>query len=222
MFKRNQITTGLAISAVLLASSATVNAEITNDSATVTVQNAFTLASTTPIDFGVLRVSQTGVHAEATPSRTLLNVDGTQTGVSGDATANGSLTLITAGTPGRIDVTNAAPFTNLTVLLDTTTPLGFNGLTSATAFEGINEVDLTTAGAGANDKFVMFVNETDTRIEGGTSNGVAYTSGTPNLRTDGTGAVGMSFGGTLVYQYDSTTSPADAVYSGNYAITVNY
>jgi hypothetical protein len=222
MFKRNQITTGLAISAVLLASSAAVNAEITNGSATVTVQNAFTLTSTTPIDFGVLRVSQTGVHNVATPSRTTLNVDGTQTGQGGDAAANGSLTVITSGTPGRIDVTNAAPFTNLTVLLDSTTPLGFDGAAEVLAFEGINEVDLTTAGAGTSDKFVMFVNETDTRIEGGTSNGVAYTSGSPNLRTDGTGAVGLSFGGTLVYQFDSVVSPADATYSGNYAVTVNY
>lgn len=222
MFKRKQLNIGLAISAVLLASSAAVNAEIANDTATVAVQNAFVIASTTPIDFGILRLSQTGVHTTATPSRTILDVDGSQTAVSGDATANGSVTLITAGTPGRIDVTGAAPFTNLTVLLDTSTPLGFDGGADVTAFEGINEVDLTTAGAAAADKFTMFVNSADTRIEGGTSNGVAYTEGAPNLRTDGTGAVGLSFGGTLIYNAASDTSPADATYSGNYSITVNY
>jgi hypothetical protein len=220
MFNRKQLKLTLAVSTALLIGSTAVNAEIVNDTAGVTVQNAFTLTSTTAIDFGTIRVSQTGANATATPNRTILNVDGTQTAINGDA--SGSVTVITSGTPGRVDVTGAAPFTNLTVLLDTTTPLGFDGNADATAFQGINEVDLTTAGAAAADKFTMFVNPAATRIEGGTSNGVAYDNTSPNLRTDGTGAVGMSFGGTLIYNAASTTSPADGLYEGNYSLTVNY
>lgn len=220
MFNRKQLKLTLAVSSALLASSMAVNAEIVNDTASVTIQNAFTLTSTTPISFGTIRVSQTGANALATPNRTILAVDGTQTAVNGDA--NGAVTVIASGTPGRIDVTGAAPFTNLTVLLDGTTPLGFDGAADTTAFEGINQVDLTTAGAGAADKFTMFVNPSRTRIEGGTSNGVPYDNATPNLRTDAAGAVGLSFGGVLIYNNASTTTPADGAYTGNYSLTVNY
>ncbi len=213
---------GLAVSLVLLASSTIVNAEVANDAATVTVQNAFTIASTTPIDFGVLRVTQSVAQTQATPSRTILDVDGTQTAVDGTG-GTGSLTVISAGTPGRIDVTAAAPFTSLSIALDGDTNNDFTGaIDEGTALDGINNTDLTTAGAGANDKFTMFVNAADTRIEGGLNDGSAYNSGATNLRTDGAGAVGLSFGGMLVWNYASIESPADTTYTGNYSITVNY
>jgi len=75
MFNRKKINLALAVSTVLLASSSIVNAEIATDSATVQVQNAFTLVSTTPISFGVLRVSQSEAQA-TTPTFTTLDVDG--------------------------------------------------------------------------------------------------------------------------------------------------
>lgn len=223
MFNRKQLSLAVAVSTVLLASSAVVNAEIANDTATVTVQNAFTLASTTPIDFGVLRVSQTQVMVQATPVYTSLNVDGTQTATDGVPAAGdaATMTVITAGTPGRIDVTNAAPFTTLTVTLDATS-LDFAGAADADAFDGINDIDLTTAGAGVNDHFSMYVSAADARVEGGTNDGDTYSDTTPNLRTDGTGAVGLSFGGRLGYSYLSTVSPDDGTYTGNYSVTVNY
>ena len=223
MFNRKKINLALAVSTVLLASSSIVNAEIATDSATVQVQNAFTLASTTPISFGVLRVSQPEAQA-TTPTFTTLDVDGTQTATDGDSANDATMTVITSGTPGRFDVSNAAPFTDLTITLDTTTDNEAIGTPAPTAnaLDGMFGVSLTTAGAGPNDNFIMQVTAADTRIEGGTSNGVAYDIANPNLRTDGTGAVGLSFGGVLIYNRASIVSPADGTYTGNYQITVNY
>jgi hypothetical protein len=228
MFKRKNVSVALAVTSVLLASSSYVSAQQTaNGTATVTVQNAFTLANTQSIDFGTLRVTKTGTGAldNANTAFTTLNVDGTQTETSGVNGANATtITVITPGTPGRIDITGAAPFTSLKIDLDTTTPLDQLNAADVNAFEGINEVPLTAAGAGASDRFIMYVSASDTRIEGGTNNGIAYagdaTSG--NLRTDGTGAVGLSFGGRLAWDRDSLTSPDDVTYSGNYSITVSY
>jgi hypothetical protein len=221
MFKRNQINTALGVSLVLLATSATVNAEVASDTATVTVQNAFTIASTDAIDFGLLRVTQSGAHTEATPSRTTINADGSQTATNGDVASSGSISLLTAGTPGRIDITAAAPNTTLTVLIDAA-GTGFDGVADDTSIDGVNEIDLVTAGGLAPDKFIMFVNAAQTRIEGGTGNGIAYDDVASNMVTDGTGAVGLSFGGTLVWNFASTESPLDQAYTAAYAITVNY
>ena len=225
MFKRKNLNVALAVSSVLLASSATVQAEQVSGTATVTVQNAFTLASTTAIDFGTLRVTSTGVAANtATPGFTSLSVDGTQTATNG---VNGgdqvTISVIAPGTPGRIDVTGAAPFTNLTVELATGgDDVNVTGGNPGDGFAGINNVDLTTAGAAAADKFVMYVGATQTRIEGGVNNATPYDDSAPNLRTDATGAVGLSFGGDLKWNEASTISPADGAYTGNYQITVTY
>lgn len=224
MFNRKQINLALAVSTVLLASSSVVNAEIANDTATVQVTNAFTLTSTTPINFGVLRVSQsTSAAAVTTPTRTILDEDGSQTSENGldGADTVGSITVITPGTPGRIDITGAAPFTNLTVAVDDTLP-GFDGNALAGSFDGTSNVDLTTPGAASTETFTMHVDASRTRIEGGTNNGTAYTPGAPNLRTDGTGAVGLTFGGILIYNNAATTTPPDGTYTGNYSIEVNY
>ncbi|MFT7259807.1 MAG: hypothetical protein ACI9MS_001669 [Glaciecola sp.] len=224
MFKRNQINTALAVSLVLLASSATVNAEVAVDTATVTVQNAFTMASTTPIDFGILRVTQSTAQDLATPSRTTLSVAGTQVATDGVSTAgtDGSISQLTVGTPGRIDITAAAPSTTLTVLIDTG-GIGFDGAGDATAIDGVNSIDLISVNAtDAADKFVMFVNAAQTQIEGGPNDGVAYDDITANLVTDATGAVGLTFGGTLAWNFASADSPLDEAYTGAYQITVNY
>jgi hypothetical protein len=223
MSNRNKISLAIAVSAVLLTSTSVVNAEIASDSATVTVQNAFTLTSTTPINFGTLRVSQSEIQA-TTPTFTTLNVDGSQNATDGVSTAAATITVITAGSPGRFDVSGAAPFSTMTITLDSAT-LDESVDTPATvndALLGLYGVSLTTAGAGANDNFIMQVTSADTRVEGGTSNGLAYDEGLPNLRTDGTGAVGLSFGGKLIYNRGSATNPADGLYTGNYQITVNY
>ena len=223
MSNRNKISLAIAVSAVLLTSTSVVNAEIASDSATVSVQNAFTLTSTTPINFGTLRVSQSEIQA-TTPTFTTLDVDGSQTATDGVSTAAATITVITAGTPGRFDVTGAAPFSTMTVTIDTTTTDKAIATPAAVsdALSGMYGVSLTTAGAGANDNFIMQVTTADTRVEGGTSNGLAYDETDPNLRTDGTGAVGLSFGGVLIYNRASATNPADGVYTGNYQITVNY
>ncbi|MEM0909989.1 MAG: hypothetical protein AAGJ37_03385 [Pseudomonadota bacterium] len=226
MFNRKKI--ALAVTTVLLASSSVANAEIASDSATVTVQNAFTLASTTAIDFGTLRVSQPNAQTNLS-TYTELSVDGTQTATDGDA--NASMTVITSGTPGRFDVTGAAPFNNLTITLgagtatdDMTDGTSLSDADSTNGISGMYGVELTTSGAGANDNFLMYVEVSDTRIEGGSNNGVAYavSSGVGNLRTDATGAVGLSFGGRLAYNRASTVNPNDGAYTGNYQITVNY
>lgn len=231
MFKRKNLSVALAVSSVLLASSSYVQAEVANGTATVTVQNAFTIANTASIDFGTLRVTRAGANTldVGTPGFTTLDVDGTQTATaganSGDTASTLTITVIAAGTPGRVDVSGAAPFTNLQVELVATAGADANDVTTTTdnnAFAGINNVDLTTAGAGSDDKFVMFVSSADTRIEGGVNNGSEYDPVTPNLRTDATGAVGLSFGGNLKWNEASLISPADGAYTGNYSITVTY
>nr|WP_297347871.1 hypothetical protein [uncultured Glaciecola sp.] len=221
MFKRNQINTALAVSLVLLASSAAVNAEIASDTATVTVQNAFTIASTNAIDFGILRVTQSSAHGVLTPSRTTLTADGGQTATDG-AGGTGSISLLTTGAAGRIDITAAAPNTTLTILI-AAGGLDFDGDVETTSISGVNATDLISLNAVvAADKFTMFVNAPQTLIRGGTGDGVAYTPGSPNLVTDNTGAVGLSFGGTLAWNHLSANSPLDEAYTGAYQITVNY
>jgi hypothetical protein len=229
MFKRKNLSVALAVSSVLLASSTIANAEVANGTATVTVQNAFTLASTTNIDFGTLRVTSNGTAAAtATPAFTTLDTDGTQVSTNGEDAVPAevvTMTVIAPGTPGRVDVTGAAPFTALQVELASTT-LGYDedeaGGAVTDALNGINGTQLTAAGAGTNDFFRMIVQVEDTNIEGGTNNGNPLAATGDNLRTDAAGAVGLSFGGKLLWNAASIVSPDDGAYTGNYSITINY
>ena len=231
MFKRNHIS--VAIAATALLTSSVAFAEQVTSTATVTVQNAFNLAEVAPLNFGVLRVTQpaaqinTGVAGALRPAFISLPVDGSAMVPTGGTAAvttpadDASITAITQSSVAEYAITNAAPFTNLSVTL---VAGGVNELSTvvATSIAGVNGATLVTAGGGATEFFTIYADVTDTLIVGGANDGVRLTDAATNLRTDGTGAVGLQLGGTLAYNPAAATSPNDGVFTGSYTLEVTY
>ncbi|MFT6330210.1 MAG: hypothetical protein ACJAYN_002150 [Bermanella sp.] len=218
MFKRNHINVAIAATA-LLASSAAF-AETVTSTATVTVQNAFTLAEVVPLNFGSLRVTQPGAQATATPTFITLPVDGSAM-IATDGNASASMTAITQGTIAEYAISNAAPFTNLSVTLDAS---GTNELTAtiATSIAGVNGATLVTAGGAADEFFTIHADVSDTLIVGGANDGDPLVTAANNLRTDGTGAVGLQLGAVLSYNAAASGSPNDGLFQGSYTLEVTY
>lgn len=228
MFKRNHISVALAATALLTSSVAF--AEQVTSTATVTVQNAFTLAEVAPLNFGTLRVTQPAAQGTATPAFITLPVDGSAMVATGGTEAvaatpagadNASITAITQGTVAEYAISNAAPFTSLSVTLDAT---GTNevGTTVATSLDGVNGATMVTAGGGATEFFTIYADVTDTLIVGGSNDGLALSTAASNLRTDGTGAVGLQLGGVLAFNPAAAASPNDGVFTGTYTLEVTY
>ncbi|WDE05223.1 hypothetical protein SG34_028685 [Thalassomonas viridans] len=165
----------------------------------VTVQNTFTLTEDTALSFGTVRATADptgGVNI----GTLVLAADGT---TSTTAVANSSMTQLAAGSVGQFTVTNAAPFTNLTI----TFPADFE-LTAAAAPPGSPNFDILQADWTA-------------IIRGGANDGVAYAGG--NLQTDVAGTVSFDAGTSLKTDATVTTSAyIDAAYTGNYTMTVDY
>jgi hypothetical protein len=234
MFKRNHIS--VAIAATALLTSSVAFAEQVTSSATVTVQNAFNLAEVAPLNFGVLRVTQPaaqvngGIAGSERPAYISLPVDGSAMVTTGGTEAvtavpalsdNASITAITQGTVAEYAITNAAPFSNLRVILD------INGVDEETtvintSIDGVNGARLVTAGGGATEFFTVYADVTDTLIVGGANDGVRLTNAATNLRTDGTGSVGLQLGGVLAYNPAAAGSPNDGVFTGSYTLEVTY
>lgn len=228
MFKRNHISVAIAATA-LLATSAAFAEQVTS-TATVTVQNAFTLAEVAPLNFGTLRVTQPAAQATATPAFITLPVDGSAmaptAGVEAVAATpvgsdNASITAITQGTIAQYAISNAAPFTSLSVTLDATGTDQL-GNTVATSLDGVNGSQMVTAGGGAAEFFTIYADVSDTLIVGGSNDGIALSAGANNLRTDGTGSVGLQLGGVLAYNPAAAASPNDGVFTGTYTLEVTY
>jgi hypothetical protein len=219
MFKRNHISVALAATALLTSSVAF--AEQVTSTATVTVQNAFTLAEVAPLNFGVLRVTQEDAQSTSAAFITL-PVDGSAmvaTAGTGGATA-GSITAITQGTIAEYAITNAAPFTNLSVTVGAeNNQLGAN---TGGALVGVNGSDLVTAGGAAAEFFTIYAYVGDTRIVGGANDGDELELTADNLRTDAAGSVGLRLGGILAFNPAADVSPSDGVFSGSYTLEVTY
>ncbi|CUB02498.1 DUF4402 domain-containing protein [Marinomonas fungiae] len=193
--KKTIVTAGFA---TLLSSNA-LALESLNSDATVIVNNAFTLAETAEMTFGSIRATADTTNT-ATASLTL-PADGSAGAVTAGTPADANIVVISAGTPASFAVTNAAPFTTLTLTLPSSA--------------------ITLATAGGTAEFT--VDTFNAIIRGGQNDGDAYTSGTPNLRTDASGAVSFDVGATL---HTDATTPAtdylDGTYTGSYQVQVDY
>ncbi|MFC3120367.1 hypothetical protein [Agaribacter flavus] len=231
MFKRNHLYTAVVVGALATCSSLTMAQETVNSTATVIVQNAFTLAETTPIDFGTLRVTQGAAQTVTAGSATLTYVtipgDGspvtTQTGTTagGSASTDGQTSSIVDGAPAEYAITGAAPFTALTISVGTGAD---EALTAAATnrITGMNDTNLVTPGGSASEFFTLYAAATDVYVVGGANDGDQYNATTPNLTTDTNGDVGFTVGGILAYNGAATASPRDGTYTGSYSITVSY
>lgn len=187
----------LAVATLPVIASSAFALETVNSTATVVVQNAFTLTESAAMTFGTIRATA-DTAATATASLTL-PADGSAGAVTAGTPASANIVIITAGTPASFAVSNAAPSTALTLTLPA------------------SAVSLTTAGGTANFTVDTFV----AQITSGPSNGSAYAAS--NLITDAAGAVTFDVGATL---HTDATTPAsdylDGTYTGNYTVQVDY
>ncbi|MFT6330211.1 MAG: hypothetical protein ACJAYN_002151 [Bermanella sp.] len=225
MFKRNHINVAIAATALLTSSAAF--AETVTSTASVTVQNAFTLAEVAPLNFGALRVTQGAAQDPVLPAFITLPVDGSamvptggQTN-GGTASTDANMTAITQGSIAEYAISNAAPFTNLTVTVasgaSATAASGIAG-----TITGVNGATMVTAGGGTNESFIIYATVADTLIVGGANDGIALNATASNLRTDAAGTVGLQLGGVLAFNPLAATSPNDGVYNGSYTLEVAY
>ena len=219
MFKRNHVSVTAAVA--LIFTSSAVFAETTTSTATVTVQNAFSLAEVAPLNFGTLAISQTLAQGAGAAALITLPVDGSaMVPTAGtNATTPSSIRAITPGTLAEYAITGAAQFTNLT--LTVVSEVGPNGATAAAGkIEGVNLATLQAPGGGVNT-FTIFADNTDVLVVGGANDGDPLSVTGNNLRTDATGAVGFLLGATLEFA-QAGLNPEDGDYSGTYSVTVNY
>lgn len=192
--KKKYLITGIS---ALLASHA-LALETLNSNATVTVNNAFTLAESSAMTFGTIRATADTTAAGATASLTL-PADGSAGAVTAATPASANIVVITGGTPASFAITNAAPSTPLTLSL----PAGI--------------VNLTTPGGTA----AFTVDTFNAIVRGGPNDGDAYAAA--NLITDATGAVGFDVGATLHTDAGSPGSDyLDGTYTGSYTVQVDY
>ena len=116
MTKMNKIAAGLAAS-LLLVSAAQVSAETVTSTATATVQNAFTLAEVSALDFGTFRATNdTAASAEtatltrpADPSASSTTTNGT--------TDLAALQSLVEGAPGEYTISGVANFSVMKLVL---------------------------------------------------------------------------------------------------------
>nr|WP_136249912.1 hypothetical protein [Ningiella ruwaisensis] len=208
MFKRNQLYIALVATSLSLGASQAFAQESVNSVATVTVSNAFTLQEVAPIDFGTYRVqyAHDGTNDFTTGASAEIFANGNPAdlvdGVDGTGTSEASFVEILAGAPAEYAITGAAPFTALKV----------SALPTATL----------TNPASPGATFTLSVAATNFEIVGGTNDGDAYDqSGTSNMITDATGAVGFKMGGKITTALTDVTY-GDGAYSGSYTVTVDY
>jgi hypothetical protein len=214
MFNPNKITKNMSgiftlagVATVYLIGSSNVFAETVSDAtATVTIQNAFTLVETTPINFGTLRAfhDQTGTTNIAS---LILTPAGTSS-ITEVGTAK--MTSLVPATPGLFSVTGAAPFTDLTVVF----PAAITKLVAVGAPGTSPDFQIAAAGAGWAGT-----------IEGGANDGAVLDTTTfDNLQTDVNGEVALNVGATLTTDVATTRTTAyiDAAYTATYSLEIKY
>lgn len=205
MFKRNHLSTAVLAATLAVASTTALAQESVTSQATVTVQNAFTLTEVTPINFGTLRVSQDAVTTTVTAATYSVFADGSPAAVSNTA-GEAEITALVAGTPGEYTITNAAPFTVVTI-----------------SDYDVGGVDLVNASAPSTAPgFTVLFDDATTQIVGGINDGDTLNAGTTDLQTDVNGAVGFILGGVLSTEPANDTAYIDGAYVGNYTLTVEY
>ncbi|MGQ8367403.1 hypothetical protein [Glaciecola sp. 1036] len=203
MFKRNQLYVSLFAAAAALGTTSAMAQESVTSSASVVVQNAFDLAEVAPLDFGTVRAT---VDSDPTDDTTNVSVAsfalspaGTtgSVAVAGGATTVAQLSVISSGTPAEFAITNAAPFTSITL-------------------NAVSDFDLVNS-AAAPGTAVFGVTSVVFRETGATANGTSVT-------TDINGEAGFTLGATLETD-DATTAQtnySDGTYSGTFVMEVQY
>ena len=206
MFIKNKTFRLIAFSALTaaLVSSTSVTAETAGGTASILVQNSFTLVQTTPINFGtVVAIADDDAVANVTDVGTLiLSSDGVAADTITNA-GNASIIAIVAGTAATFTVSGASPNTTLTVTL----PGAFNLIDGS-----------------ATDNKVFIVNAfTTTVTQNGPNDNFSYV-------TDAGGNLVFNMGATLITDNVQTGSGASAAepyrdgvtYAGTYTMTVAY
>lgn len=203
-FDLNKVAAGVGLVAAVVSQGQAI-AETVPSTASVTVQNTFTLAQVQALTFGTIR-------AVADPAGTQLGsiVVSPNPAIAQTASTNGtnaSAQVITAGSAGQFSVTGAAPFANLNINFPATA-------TNVTA----------PAAPPGTPKFVIAATTGwDAYITSGPNINTAYNDTTPNLQTSATGAVNFNLGATLTTDTVATTLPyTDATYTGNFNLVVVY
>lgn len=196
MFKHNKILTAL-FAASIIGVAATAQAETVTGTASLTVQNAFSLVETTQLSFGTITVAAaTGTHASADDATMVLSPEGGTPVITNAAATGGAIGSIVAGTPATFDVSGAAPFTDLVVTMTAGTTL-----TNAAAPPGNGAFTLSAFAA---------------RETGATSNIASL----GNITTDLNGAKTFTLGATMTI--DGSSDYIDGLYSGTYNVEVSY
>ena len=200
MFKRNQIQKTIIVAGVTLSSCVAFAQQTETTTATVTVQNAFTLTEVAGLSFGTITAS---AISGATSSIVLL-ADGTA-GTSPDS--GDGIRVLAPGTPASYTIAAAAPFTDLKASVN------------------VDSISLSNAAApAANPDFTVgnFTISNGTAIASLTSGALAFTTGTA-LTTDVNGALALSIGGTLTLPDTAEdTLLVDGAYTGQFTLTVQY
>ena len=196
MSKHNKILTAL-FAASIIGVAATAQAETVTGTASLTVQNAFSLVETTQLSFGTITVAAaTGTHASADDATMVLSPEGGTPVITNAAATGGAIGSIVAGTPATFDVSGAAPFTDLVVTMTAGTTL-----TNAAAPPGNGAFTLSAFAA---------------RETGATSNIASL----GNITTDLNGAKSFTLGATMTI--DGSSDYIDGLYSGTYNVEVSY
>jgi hypothetical protein len=197
MFKRNQIQKTLVLAGVTLASCAAFAQQNETTTASVTVQNAFTLTEVDALSFGTI----TAVRVSGTTSTLVLNPDGTA------ENPTGNIRVLAAGTPASYTVAGAASFTDLNISV------------------AADSIELSNAAApGTNPTFNVdsFTVTDGTATAPITSAGLGtFTAGTA-MTTDVNGAMTIGLGATLTLADAADASLIDGSYEGQFTLTVEY
>jgi hypothetical protein len=196
MFKNNKILTTL-FAASIIGVAATAQAETVTGTASLTVQNAFSLVETTQLSFGTITVAAaTGTHDSDDDATMVLSPEGGTPVITNAAATGGAIGSIVAGTPATFDVSGAAPFTDLVVTMTAGTTL-----TNAAAPPGNGAFTLSAFAA---------------RETGATANIASLGS----ITTDLNGAKTFTLGATMTI--DGSSDYIDGLYSGTYNVEVAY
>lgn len=201
MFNPNKITKILGATFVLVSSNSVFAEQVTTATVTTTVQNAFTLVETTPLNFGTVRAVADNTGAA---NIAILTLSPAGAIVPTAGVANSALTSLGGANAGVFTVSGAASFTNLTV----TFPADFT-LTNGAAPPGSPVFDVLQA-------------DWVGTIVGGANDGVTYAGG--NMQTDVTGAVALNVGTQLKTDsaVGTTGQYLDAAYTGTYTMDISY
>ncbi|MFT5758385.1 MAG: hypothetical protein ACI9LM_003126 [Alteromonadaceae bacterium] len=200
MLMKNNISRRLALSSLItmVLSSEAVFAETVASSASVVVQNSFTLVETTPLSFGTVVAIAENNSSVTNDNATLVVSPNPATA---DVITNGTLaklTPIVASTEATFTISGAAPNTALNITLPNAFDLTDPSLTDTKDFKITAPTSFVTTSGTA------FTFDTD-----GTGNMVFNMGAT--LSTDTTLAIGA---GAIPY--------SNVTFTGTYTMTVNY